>query len=340
MTTDRLIEIKVVPGSLPSYREKVAYLRGLSPVSAEDLQQQEADAHLLWVRGDRDLAGQCSLWWDKTPALPGHRVGAIGHYAATDAAAGEQILDRACEELAENGATIAIGPMDGNTWRRYLSIVDRGSEPLFFLEPDSPDSLPQHFLARNFKEIARYSSAVNPDLTQVSDRLERVGDRLEKLGVKIRSLEIDRFETELHKIYRVITIGFRNNFLYSPLSESEFVQQYLKLRPYIRPEFVLLAERDRETVGFLFAVPDWLQAERDAAINTIIIKTTAILPQRLYAGLGHLLIAKCQETAKEMGYTRAIHALMQEGSYFYNISRHYAKTIRRYALFGKELTPR
>lgn len=341
MTSDRLISIPITPQAqlIASWQEHAAHLTSLSPVSGQQLQQESPDAHWMLVRDDRELVARCSLWWNATPPLEEHRVGAIGHYGAVDAPAGEQLLHHACQELRDRGCTIAIGPMNGNTWRSYRLICDRGSEPIFFLEPNNPEDWPHHFTAQQFTPIAQYSSAVNTDLGQSDPRLERVRDRLEKLGIHIRNLEIEHFETELQRIYTIARVSFRQNFLYTPISAEEFIAQYQKIRPYLRPELIPIATHRDQPIGFLFALPDWLEAERDPAIHTIIIKTVAVLPGRQYAGLGNLFVAQCQETAKEMGYTRAIHALMHDANPSRNLSDRYAKTIRRYALFAKPLTP-
>jgi hypothetical protein len=48
-------------------------------------------------------------------------------------------------------------------------------------------------------------------------------------------------------------------------------------------------------------------------------------------------VAEVQQRAAALGYTRAVHALMHEQNVSRNISRRYAETIRRYALFAKRL---
>src|SRR5512134_3810448 len=106
------------------------------------LRRDAPDEHWL-LPGERGaLRARCSLWWTRTPALLGHRVGLIGHYAAPAAAPGAGLLDRACHELAARGCSVAVGPMDGSAWRRYRLITERGTEPTFFLEPDNPDDWP------------------------------------------------------------------------------------------------------------------------------------------------------------------------------------------------------
>ena len=88
----------------------------LAPFDAQLLQRHHPDEH--WVVVDAQLVtARCSLWWRDTPAHPQHQIGLIGHYAsATDEAAAD-VLELACRQLAEAGCTLAVGPMDGSTWR-------------------------------------------------------------------------------------------------------------------------------------------------------------------------------------------------------------------------------
>jgi hypothetical protein len=204
-----------------------------------------ADAH--WVAGDD--AARCSLWWTNVPSLPGQRLGVIGHYAAKDDAAAARLLAHACRELAARGCTLAVGPMDGNTWRRYRLVTERGDEPAFFLEPDNPAAWPGQFASQGFTSLAQYYSALNTDLTRQD---ERVGERwryLALLGITIRAFDMGRFEEELRAIYRVSVVAFTQNFLYTPTSETEFLAQYQKVRPYLRPELILMAEQEGRLLG-------------------------------------------------------------------------------------------
>jgi GNAT superfamily N-acetyltransferase len=304
------------------------------------LARDAPDAHWTLSGNRGALRARCSLWWTRTPGLPGHRVGIIGHYAAGDAAAADLLLRRACLELAGHGCSVAVGPMDGSTWRRYRLLTERGGEPVFFLEPDNPDDWPDHFLAAGFRPVAHYISAVNRDLSQEDPRLGHIAKRLTAQGIRIRPVDPRRIEDDLRRIYAVSAVSFRDNFLYTPIAEAEFLAHYRPILPALRPELVLLAEIADQPVGFIFAVPDLKQAERGLSIDTVILKTLAILPERAHAGLGNLLLAVCQRRARELGYVRAIHALMHERNASRNLSRHSAHPMRRYALFGKTLGAR
>lgn len=126
----------------------------LPAFDAEEAEQIHADAH--WTFGDAGaVRARCSLWWSDVPQVPGQRVGIIGHYAASSSDVGTQLLQLVCAELAQQGCTLAIGPMDGNTYRSYRFVTERGSEPPFFLEPDNPDDWPEHFASTGFTPLAK-----------------------------------------------------------------------------------------------------------------------------------------------------------------------------------------
>ncbi len=319
----------------------------LPPFDPGDLVRHASDAHWLLVNGDGQMVGRCSLWWRRTPPHPGHRLGLIGHYAVRDAEAARLLLQHACEQLAEKSCTLAVGPMDGNTWRRYRLIVERGSEPTFFLEPDNPDDWPGHFAAAGFVAMAYYTSALSSDLTRSDPRVVRVAERLRARGVRVRSLDPGRFEQDLRVIYGIAEASFRRGVLYAPISAEEFLAQYRVLRPYMRPELVLIAECEEQPLGFVFGVPDHLEAVRCAGgdhpgrgrIATVIFKTIAVHPDCRGVGLGAYLAACCHAVARDLGYSRAIHALMHETNDSQRISAYYARPMRRYALFSAQLRP-
>jgi GNAT superfamily N-acetyltransferase len=229
--------------------------------------------------------------------------------------------------------------MDGTTWRRYRLLTERGPQPTFFLEPDNPDDWPNHYLSSGFTVLAQYCSALNAEIGQTDPRAAEVAGSLSAGGVTIRPLNPDGFLDELQRIYLLSVASFRNNFLYSPISEEEFLSLYQVLEPVLVPDLVLFAEVGGQPIGFIFALPDLNEAQREQRVDTIIIKTIAVHPEFSGQGLGSLLSARCQEVACRLGYRRAIHALMHESNQSRRISAHYnVRTIRRYALFARELS--
>ena len=295
----------------------------------EDLQIFEDAAH---------GKAHASVWWTTVPNLAGERVGIIGGFDAESFEAAQTVLTAAEQTLRSHGCTLAIGPMDGSTWRSYRLVTESGTEPPFFLEPVNPPQWPEWWRAAGYGILADYYSTATTDLSQRDERLDRVAARMTSAGVNLRPFDAAEFERELGRIYDVSEIAFRSNFLYTPLPRESFIAQYTPLRARLCAELVLLAEQNGRTVGYLFATPDYAQAQRGEKMTTFIVKTLAVLPGREFAGLGALLLAAGHDAGRRLGFTRAIHALMHETNQSRNLSAHYAQTIRRYALFSKRLT--
>jgi GNAT superfamily N-acetyltransferase len=324
----------------PEDQRRFCAAPGFGALSREAMVQQRPDAQWMLVDSQGIVAARCSLWWSAAPPLPGQRLGLIGHYGARDQETAARLLHCACDQLTAQDCTMAVGPMDGNTWQNYRFIIERGAEPIFFLEPDNPEDWPAHFIANGFTVLARYYSSMNDDLDQQDPDLEAIAARLEAQGLIIRPLCLTGLDNELARIHALSLLSFRDNFLFTPIGLPEFLAQYRGLRSSVRPELILVAEQHGQTVGYLFAVPDLLQAKRGQVIDTFIIKTLASHPDLQGAGLGRLLAARCHQVARSQGFRRAIHALMEDRSRARNISDHIARPMRRYALFARPLGTR
>ncbi len=250
---------------------------------------------------------------------------------------GSRLLQEACDELARQGCTLAIGPMDGSTWGSYRYITGGTDAPAFFLEPSNPPELPAQFVTFGFTPLAVYRSTLVDHLDSHDPKADRAERKLVARGIKLRVLEKDRLTDELKAVFRISLEAFQNGFLYQPVSEAEFLASHERLTPFVRPELVLIAMHDDREVGFIFAIPDLLQARRGEKVDTVIIKTLAILPERELAGLGVYMVRQLHRIANSLGYRRVIHALMHESNGSLNISSRYSRHFRRYTLFSKKL---
>ncbi|HXI54401.1 MAG TPA: GNAT family N-acetyltransferase [Candidatus Saccharimonadales bacterium] len=298
--------------------------------------KHRADAHAFSVQ-DGIITARASLWWSDAPPMPGQRLGVLGHFAAVSPESARELLEGACAELARQECSLAVGPMDGNTWRRYRFVTERGVELPFLMEPDHPVSWPDWWRDAGFTPLASYFSALNPNLAQEDPRLPALTAQMERAGVRIRQLDPGRFVDELRVLYAISRVGFQANFLYTPLPETDFIAQYESVCAFLRPELVRIAEVDGQPVGFVFGLPNLAQTTRGEEVDTAIVKTVAVLPDRARAGLGTLLVAQCQQAARALGYRRAIHALMHETNHSLKLSGHYAQVFRRYTLFARPL---
>lgn len=310
--------------------------------TAGELHQQAPDAHWM-LAGQSRVHARCSLWWKRTPRFEQHRVGAIGHFAAGDAASARHLLLHACSELRAQGCTLAVGPMDGHTWRNYRLRTSGDARPAFLFEPRHPTAWPDHFRSAGFVPLLWYFSAINEQLVPEPDpRVMRVEQRLQARGVSVRRLCRESLEQDLLRVYRIACAAFAGNPFFAEMPEAEFLEQYISLSQTLPLDWSLIAEQradagDDVPAGFIFAVPDLLEKQRTGTVDTLIIKTLAILPERRFCGLGRVLMDRVQRDAARAGFRSMIHALMREDPTLQQLSAESARPFRRYCLFARQL---
>jgi GNAT superfamily N-acetyltransferase len=309
-------------------------------ITAVDWDRERPDAHWRLMGGNDTTLARLSLWWSRVASYSDARLGYIGHYAALNEVAGVHLLRHALGELKHRGATLAIGPIDGSTWQRYRLITEAGIDPPFLFDLQHPLDWPQHFVASGFASFSGYRSTLCEDLAARPDSMTTLEARLiGRRGIHVRPLDMTRLREDLSAIYRLLLVSFQHQLLFTPVSEAAFLEQYSSVLRSVDPSLVLLAEHESTIAGFVFCVPDHLQRERGAVPDTVIIKTLAVAPAARYSGLGIVLTRRVQNQAHELGYRRAIHAMMRDTGKCGRMSeeRHGARLVRRYVLFGQEI---
>ena len=184
-------------------------------------------------------------------------------------------------------------------------------------------------MAAGFRPLATYHSAMTPPL----ERLALPPERPRGGDIGLRPLDLSDYECEMRRIHALSLECFRANLLFTPLDWQEFAARYRPLRPHLREGLSWVAESGGEPVGFVLGVPDMLQAD----VDTVILKTLATRARLRGRGIGHALAAQCLREARRRSYRHAVFALIRDGNPSERIVARYAKPIRTYALYLKEL---
>lgn len=276
---------------------------------------------------------KAALWWRQVPSHQSHRLGAIGQLQMTDQAEAIALLDCACDQLADQGCTLAVGPMDGTTWRSYRCVVESDTMAPFPLEPWTPLIWSDYFAAAGFGSWLRYESRRCQDLIWRHASTATVSDRLRHLGITLHPLsEISQDggdEAWLDRLHDLVMVSFRRQPLFQPIDRTSFRALYRPLLPMLQRQWILVARHSDRWVGFLLAYP--------ASPTRLVIKTLAVLPERTYRGLGRWLVEACHQRAAQAGFRETIHALMLQGGVSANLSADYGPCCRQYALFARPL---
>jgi len=314
--------------------ESVIDRTGFDP---DTLGTDNVDQHFAVLDRKQQIRARCSIWWRDCARVGDVRTGIIGHYSANSEAFGHHVLEHACHALRQRGCRLAVGPMDGSTWRRYRFITERGAARPFFMEPDNPDDYPVHFQRHGFRVIASYVSEINHSIAIRQPRLGDLRAKMAAQGVTIGPIDRAQPDADLDGIHEVVCESFRDAFMYTPLERDSYRRIYEPLLCAVDTRLMLVARQGGEVVGFIFAPPDLLQRSYRNTVDTIVIKTVAVRRRRTLSGLGRVLIVDLIENALSMGYTSAISALMHCDNRSQQISSACAGPMRRYGLFAREL---
>lgn len=320
----------------PGLPDKLAFAEGLEPLESTAAAGEFPDGRVFVSDLKGVIVAHVALWWRESPVFEGRHLGAIGGFGAVDADSASAVLEAAVGKLMDVGCRMAVGPMNGNTWRKHRWVVESEGRGPFLMEPRNQPGFPVWWESAGFTVLSRYSSSAMP-LDGPDALPESVKGRLQGAGVTIRDLDPADFENELRRIHGVSVKSFAGNFLYTPLEEDDFIGAYRKIRERVEPEFVKISEKQGVPCGFVFGIRDW-EAQARGEKPAVIVKTLAVDPAARCAGLGCWLVDELHQAARRRGFHESIHALQHESNTSLKITgRHQGRVFRRYALFSRAL---
>jgi GNAT superfamily N-acetyltransferase len=262
----------------------------------------------------------CGLWVSGP-------TGIIGHFKVTDSTLISSLLDFCIQFFASKGCQSVLGPMNGNTWYSYRFVSWSADQPTFFLEPYQPANILRAWQDFGFEIDQTYISSEQV-ISEVNENKYSLDSQF-----KFSYIDLNHFEEELARLYRISIEAFADNVYYSDISKEGFFALYLPLKDKIQNKnMLLIKDKEGEIAGYLFGIPDFLQKNPD----TYIIKTLAVSPKYRSQHLGSYLVNQCLCEAYKSGYKKIIHALMHESNNSTKIGKGF-EVIRRYVLLRKNL---
>jgi len=266
----------------------------------------------------------------------GKKVICIGSYECVeDDNISKEILNHAYSKAKKLGAEIIIGPMEGSTWANYRFSLSNDI-PNFFTEPFHHIYYNKQFTNIGFKLIEKYFSNSIKDLPYDDDFINIIGKKLKDKGLIVRNLDVTDLKNELYNIGAFTIEAFKKNLLYTPLKPEEFVAKYYKLKEYLVPELIFIAEDFNKVIhGIYFGIPDYFDSES----KTVIIKSIARKFDTPYKkDIINLLMHKFRKQINISGFENEIHAFMHFNNSSRTVSERYeGKPFKTYGLYGLEI---
>ncbi len=260
------------------------------------------------------------------PLWSGERTAAVGQFSCKTKESGAEVLTSALDFIRSKNIRRVIGPMDGDTWHSYRFVTETDDSPTFMLEPSNPQINVDLFVDAGFQSVSDYFSA----RVALKDTATTAPPPSEDLYVE--QWDGEDPEELFQQVYGLSIAAFEKNAFYKPVSLDVFLQMYMPVLPVLKKELIFFARTSAgRLAGFLFAIPNYNEGP---APKTVILKTYA----SLHKGAGQMLAHAFHETARELGYETAVHALIHNDNLSaVRSAAEGAEIFRRYTLFGLEL---
>ena len=301
----------------------------------------ENEKGLIKIRLIEDFIDQASATWfyENTPEVDGKPIGTIGELKMDNKEVGLELLKKCEELLKEKDVSKIVAPMNGNTWKQYRTLKNSTEEPPFLMENVNPKDFNEIFKEAGFTETGTYTSTKGRIADYYNDEvLDEIESILREEHITIRHLNKEQGGEDLKKIYKVSTQSFVRNPFYTPIDERDYLEQYTAYLDKVDEELILIAEKDGEEIGFLFAIPNLVEIQTKGRIDTLILKTIAVLPKYEDLGLGNVMTRQIARLALDKGYKDWIFAFMYKDNTSQKLAaRNGTSTIREYSLYGKDI---
>ncbi|MCB0480398.1 MAG: hypothetical protein KDC83_03155 [Flavobacteriales bacterium] len=278
---------------------------------------------------------RCAIYFNPNMELESEKVACIGSFeSVNNQNVSSFLLNTAIEYCRKNEIKKVIGPMEGSTWNSYRFKTNDENRP-YFMEPFHPLYYNDLFREVGFSPLAQYETTIDQTLKYDASLLNKMEAGFKKQGAKLKNLNLEDFENQLTEIANLSNRAFAKNHFFTPISVSDFVEQFNKIKHLINPKLVwLMYDQQDKLQAFGFGIKDYF----DPLNETAILKTLAREIDAPFAGVGVFLRQKIIQSAMELGFSKMIYAYMHTDNFSFKKAEELAPTkYRSYALYSKDL---
>lgn len=212
------------------------------------------------------------------------------------------------------------GPANFSSNEEWGLLVDGFDSPPVIMMTYNPPRYAGSLEQLGFRK-AKDLLAYHIDSPDPSARILRTAERMAtRRGVVVRPLNMKRFEEEVGKIRTIYNQAWEKNWGFVPMTEAEIVHMAKELKPVVKPQLIILAEKGDDPVGFAMALPDLNMAIKHAngrlfpfgllkilwyarKINMARVLTLGLIPEYRRLGIDQLLYLRLFQGARQLGIT-------------------------------------
>jgi GNAT superfamily N-acetyltransferase len=289
----------------------------------------------------------------------GERVGFFGFFEALDDAdAGRALLQRVETWAAARGLAAVRGPASFSSNEEWALLVDGFDTPPVVMMTYNPRryvDLLEGCGYRKAKDIVAYYL----DNPEPPERVVRAAEALaRRKGVTVRPLDMKHYDREVGLIRTVYNRAWERNWGFVPMTEAEILHLAKEMKPALKPDLVLIAEKGDEPVGFAVALPDVNFALRRAngrlfpvgllkilwyarKIDMLRVPMLGLVPEMHGSGIDQLLYLRLFQGGRKLGIVKGEFSWILEDNHVMRqaLDKMGARVYKTYRIYEKGVTP-
>lgn len=226
-----------------------------------------AEAEFFLARRDGQVVGRVAAILDRNyNRFHSEEMGFFGFFeTVNDEAVAGALLAQARQWVFDRGARTLRGPVNPSTNYEVGTLIEGfDSSPVVMMTYNPPyyPVLLESVGLRKAKDLYAYyqhSSKLN------GSKIGRVADRsVAANGIHIRPIDTKNYQAEVEMLWDVYNSAWERNWGFIPMTREEWFLMGKEMKQILKPEFVLIGEKDGRAVGFALALPDINQALKPA----------------------------------------------------------------------------
>jgi GNAT superfamily N-acetyltransferase len=285
-----------------------------------------AEAAYFLCERDGEVVGRISAHIDRRwDEFQGGNDGMFGFFeSANDIAAARALVGTAAEWLRERGRERMLGPMDFTTNDECGLLIEGYEIAPMILQPWHPpyyrDLLESQGLDKRI-DLLMWKLMMGElfEETEFHPLIHAASEKsANEHGVVIRNMRKRELANEIRRFMEVYNEAWGPNWGFVPITEAEIEFQARDLKPIVREEWAMIAEKDGEVVGAALTLPDinqvlkhmggrllplgWLTfLRRRRKIDRVRVFALGVKPEYQHWGVAAALYVRHIETAAEVG---------------------------------------
>jgi GNAT superfamily N-acetyltransferase len=277
--------------------------------------------------------------------------------AIDDERAAERLFQAVTQWVKEKGADALRGPTNFTINDVSALLLDGFDETPFLMMPYNPSYYEELYRKNGFDIAMRFFAyEVTQDTIKFPNLLDRLDKRLKNDDIQIRNLSFKTFDKDFRVIVDIFNRAWDHNWGFTPISYEEALEEFKKVKVFVKPDLILIAEHKGEPAGFALALPDinqvlkplrgrlfpinWIKLLWNLKkINRIRVALMGVLEEYRSKGIDLMFYKKIVDNSLHHDYYKAELSWILENNRMMNrVLQHInAKRSKVYAIFEKKL---